>query len=85
MLKAELAARAAAEERFFYVGLIARDMTQEPSSHGIAEHHQMDKLVKSCRWPWPTKANFFPAPEGLKIALPITGAKKRKNFSEKGR
>ena len=45
-LKAELAAHAAAEERFFYVPLIAHDMTQEPSRHGIAEHHEMDKLVE---------------------------------------
>lgn len=45
-LKLELAAHAAAEERFFYVPLIAHDMTQEPSRHGIAEHHEMDKLVK---------------------------------------
>lgn len=44
-LKRELAAHAAAEERFFYVPLIAHDMTQEPSRHGIAEHHQMDQLV----------------------------------------
>jgi hemerythrin-like domain-containing protein len=46
-LKRELAAHAAAEERFFYVPLIAHDMTQEPSRHGIAEHHQMDKLVET--------------------------------------
>ena len=45
-LKAELAAHAAAEERFFYVPLIAHDMTQEPSRHGIAEHHEMDELVE---------------------------------------
>lgn len=45
-LKLELAAHAAAEERFFYVPLIAHDMTQEPSRHGIAEHHEMDKLVE---------------------------------------
>ena len=45
-LKRELEAHAAAEERFFYVPLIAHDMTQEPSRHGIAEHHQMDKLVE---------------------------------------
>ena len=44
-LRRELAAHAAAEERFFYVPLIAHDMTQEPSRHGIAEHHQMDTLV----------------------------------------
>jgi hemerythrin-like domain-containing protein len=45
-LKSELAAHAAAEERFFYVPLIAYDLTQEPSRHGIAEHHVMDKLVE---------------------------------------
>ena len=45
-LKAELEAHAVAEERFFYVPLIAHDMTQEPSRHGIAEHHQMDELVE---------------------------------------
>ena len=45
-LKAKLAAHAAAEERFFYVPLIAHDMTQEPSRHGIAEHHEMDELVE---------------------------------------
>ncbi|MEO8020546.1 hemerythrin domain-containing protein [Polaromonas sp.] len=45
-LQAELAAHAAAEERFFYVPLIAHDMTQEPSRHGIAEHHEMDELVE---------------------------------------
>jgi hemerythrin superfamily protein len=45
-LTRELVAHAAAEERFFYVPLIAHDMTQGPSRHGIAEHHQMDKLVE---------------------------------------
>ena len=45
-LKLELAAHAAAEERFFYAPLIAHDMTQEPSRDGIAEHHGMDQLVK---------------------------------------
>ncbi len=45
-LKTELAAHAAAEERFFYVPLIAHDMTQAPSRHGIAEHHEMDELVE---------------------------------------
>lgn len=45
-LKTELAAHAAAEERCFYVPLIAHDMTQEPSRHGIAEHHDMDELVE---------------------------------------
>lgn len=45
-LKTELAAHAAAEERCFYVPLIGHDATQEPSRHGIAEHHEMDELVE---------------------------------------
>lgn len=61
-LKLELAAHAAAEERFFYVPLIAYDMTQEPSRHGIAEHHQMDKLVEQL------EATDFSSPAWLATA-----------------
>lgn len=46
-LKTELAAHAGAEERCFYVPLIGHDETQEPSRHGIAEHHEMDELVEA--------------------------------------
>ncbi len=44
-LKEELEAHAVAEERFFYAPLIAKDDTVDLSRHGIAEHHQIDKLV----------------------------------------
>ena len=46
-LKLELAAHCAAEERFFYVPLIAHGMTLQTSQHGMAEHHQMDGLVEA--------------------------------------
>ena len=46
-LRAELSAHAAAEERFFYVPLMTHDLTQEPSRHGIAEHHEMDEMVET--------------------------------------
>ncbi len=46
-LKTELSAHAAAEERCFYVPLIAHDRTQAASRHGIAEHHEMDELVEA--------------------------------------
>lgn len=46
-LRCELAAHAAAEERAFYVPLIAHDLTQEKARHSIAEHHEMDELVES--------------------------------------
>ena len=61
-LKRELAAHAAAEERFFYVPLIAHDVTQEPSRHGIAEHHQMDKLIETL------EATDFSSPAWLAAA-----------------
>ena len=46
-LRAELSAHAAAEERFFYVPLMTHELTQEPSRHGIAEHHEMDEMVET--------------------------------------
>ncbi len=61
-LKTELAAHAAAEERFFYVPLIAHDMTQEPSRHGIAEHHEMDELVEKL------EGTDFSSPSWIAIA-----------------
>ena len=46
-LRAELSAvHAAAEERFFYMPLMTHDMTQEPSRHGIAEHHEMVETLE---------------------------------------
>ena len=64
-LKLELAAHAAAEERFFYVPLIAHDMTQEPSRHGIAEHHQMDKLVEALETTDPSSPAWLAAAKAL--------------------
>lgn len=45
-LKHELAIHADAEERFFYVPLIEKDLTQQKARHSIAEHHEMDELVE---------------------------------------
>ena len=65
-LKLELAAHAAAEERFFYVPLIAHDMTQQPSRHGIAEHHQMDKLVEALASTDPSSPAWLAAAKALR-------------------
>ena len=65
-LKLELAAHAAAEERFFYVPLIAHDMTQEPSRHGIAEHHQMDELVEALEATDPSSPGWLAAAKALR-------------------
>jgi hemerythrin superfamily protein len=45
-LKRELAAHAAAEERCFYLPLIEHDSSMGQARHGMAEHHEMDELVK---------------------------------------
>lgn len=44
-LKRELAAHAAAEERYFYLPLSACCQLPQLSPEGIAEHHQMDRLM----------------------------------------
>lgn len=45
-LKHELEIHADAEERFFYIPLIEKDLTQEKARHSVAEHHEMDELVE---------------------------------------
>ena len=45
-LKKELELHANAEERHFYKPLIPTDMMQEHARHGIAEHHEIDELIK---------------------------------------
>jgi len=45
-VKVELKSHATAEERCFYVPLMAHDMTQEKSRHSIAEHHEMDEMIE---------------------------------------
>jgi len=45
-LHTELAAHAAAEERFLYVPALMDDMGLNSSRHALHEHHQMDELVE---------------------------------------
>lgn len=45
-VKMELEQHAAAEERYFYVPLMAHDMTQGKARHGVAEHHEIDELIE---------------------------------------
>ena len=45
-LRIELAAHAAAEERFLYAPILMDDMGLDPSRHALAEHHAMDELVE---------------------------------------
>ena len=45
-LRIELAAHAAAEERFLYVPILMDDRGLHSSRHALHEHHQIDELVE---------------------------------------
>lgn len=45
-LKAELQAHETAEERCFYIPLMAHDNGVDLSRHAIAEHHEMDEMME---------------------------------------
>jgi hypothetical protein len=46
VLRTELAAHAAAEERYLYVPILMYDMGLNSARHALAEHHEMDELVE---------------------------------------
>lgn len=46
-LRLELAAHAAAEERFLYATILMDDMGLAPSRHALAEHHEIDECVEA--------------------------------------
>ena len=45
-LRIELAAHAAAEERFLYAPILMYDMGLNSSRHALAEHHDIDELIE---------------------------------------
>lgn len=45
-MRTELAAHAAAEERYLYVPILMYDMGLNSARHALAEHHEMDELVE---------------------------------------
>ena len=48
-LRIELAAHAAAEERYLYVPILMYDAGLNSARHALAEHHEMDELVEQLR------------------------------------
>ena len=46
-LRVELAAHAAAEERFLYAPILLDDLGLKPSRHALSEHHEIDELVEA--------------------------------------
>lgn len=45
-LRIELAAHAAAEERYLYAPILMDDMGLNPSRHALSEHHDIDERVE---------------------------------------
>lgn len=45
-LRIELAAHAAAEERYLYAPILMDDMGLAPSRHALAEHHEIDEIIE---------------------------------------
>lgn len=45
-LKRELAAHAAAEERYLYVPILLSDAGLQVARHALSEHHEIDELVE---------------------------------------
>lgn len=45
-LRLELAAHAAAEERYLYAPMLIDDIGLDPSRHALAEHHEIDERVE---------------------------------------
>lgn len=45
-LRIELAAHAAAEERFLYAPILMDDAGLEPSRHALHEHHEIDEIIE---------------------------------------
>src|SRR6476620_8272119 len=56
-----MAAHETAEERAFYVPLIAHDETVDAARHGIAEHHEMDEMVEDLDKASPGSAEWLEA------------------------
>ncbi|WP_332740555.1 hemerythrin domain-containing protein [Hydrogenophaga sp.] len=46
-LRIELAAHAAAEERFLYAPILLDDLGLKPSRHALSEHHEIDECVEA--------------------------------------
>ncbi len=45
-LRIELAAHAAAEERFLYAPILMDDAGLDPSRHALHEHHEIDEIIE---------------------------------------
>lgn len=63
--KTELTAHELAEERHFYIPLMAHDAGVDLSRHAISEHHQIDELVESLEATDPATPAWLPLAKKL--------------------
>lgn len=64
-LKQELTAHERAEERHFYIPLMAHDAGIDLSRHAISEHHQLDELLESLEEADPATPSWLPLAKKL--------------------
>lgn len=64
-LKLELTAHELAEERHFYIPLMAHDAGIDLSRHAISEHHQLDELIESLEEADPASPSWLPLAKKL--------------------
>ncbi|MFN7156914.1 MAG: hemerythrin domain-containing protein [Acidovorax sp.] len=64
-LKQELTAHELAEERHFYIPLMAHDAGIDLSRHAISEHHQLDELIESLEEADPASPTWLPLAKKL--------------------
>ena len=64
-LKQELTAHERAEERHFYIPLMAHDAGIDLSRHAISEHHQLDELLESLEEADPASPSWLPLAKKL--------------------
>lgn len=64
-LRIELAAHAAAEERYLYAPILMDDMGLSPSRHALHEHHEMDELVEKLQEGDPASRGWLAAAREL--------------------
>ena len=64
-LRIELAAHAAAEERFLYAPILMSDAGLDVSRHALHEHHQMDELVEKLQDGQPSDRGWMATAKAL--------------------
>lgn len=64
-LRIELAAHAAAEERFLYAPILMSDAGLDVSRHALHEHHEIDELVEKLQEGEPSDRGWLPTARAL--------------------